>query len=114
MSSVIISQPSTPPATPAATHVQTPRSNPISKALVPILVGVGIGLIPAPAGLAPNAWRYFALFAAVIVGLVTEPIPAAAVGLLGVVVLALGLARSRFPHRGVRKTDPLQRSTGPS
>ena len=35
-------------------------------------------------------------------------------GLLGAVVLVLGLARSRFPHRGVRKTDPLQRSTGPS
>jgi len=104
MSSVIISQPSTPPATPAATHVQTPRSNPISKALVPILVGVGIGLIPAPAGLAPNAWRYFALFAAVIVGLVTEPIPAAAVGLLGVVVAGISGWVSPEPAKAIAWT----------
>jgi L-tartrate/succinate antiporter len=58
----------------------------VFKALLPIAVGATLALLPAPAGLTPNAWRYFALFAAVIVGLVTEPIPAAALGLLGVVV----------------------------
>jgi L-tartrate/succinate antiporter len=57
----------------------------IAKALAPLVVGVAIAVIPAPAGLAQNAWWYFALFAAVIVGLITEPIPAAAVGLLGIV-----------------------------
>jgi citrate:succinate antiporter/L-tartrate/succinate antiporter len=41
-------------------------------------------LIPVPAGLEPKAWSYFALFAAVIVGLILEPIPAAAIGLIGV------------------------------
>ena len=41
-----------------------------------------------------NAWRYFALFAAVIVGLITEPIPPAIIGMGGVIVAAaLGLVR---------------------
>ena len=55
---------------------------------VPIVVGLAIALAPTPHGLAPNAWRYFALFAAVLVGIITEPIPAAALGLVGVVVAA--------------------------
>jgi L-tartrate/succinate antiporter len=77
--------------TSAASTASVPvaRSRPFVKALVPILVGLGIGLMPSPAGLAPNAWRYFALFAAIIVGLVTEPIPAAALGLLGVVIAGI-------------------------
>jgi L-tartrate/succinate antiporter len=62
-----------------------------------VVVGVGvvIALIPPPAGLPVYAWRYFALFAAVIVGLILEPVPAAAVGLIGVTVAAvLGLVFS--------------------
>lgn len=54
-----------------------------------VLVGVVIALIPPPAGLSVNAWQYFALFAAVIVGLILEPVPAAAVGLIGVTIAAL-------------------------
>ena len=38
-----------------------------------------------------NAWYYFALFAAVIVGLILEPIPAAAVGLIGVTTATVSL-----------------------
>ena len=58
------------------------------RAGVPVLVGVGLALLPAPQGLAPHAWHYFALFAAVILALITEPIPAAAVGVIGVTVAA--------------------------
>ncbi len=61
-------------------------------ALLPLLVGIGIALLPAPAGLAPHAWRYFALFAAVITALVLEPLPGGAVGLIGLTVAVL-LAR---------------------
>jgi anion transporter len=51
--------------------------------------------MPPPEGLPPNAWRYFALFAAVIAGIITEPIPAAAVGLTGVVIATvLGLVHA--------------------
>jgi L-tartrate/succinate antiporter len=60
--------------------------------LLPLLVGAAIALSPAPSGLAQYAWYYFAIFAAVITGLVIEPIPAAAVGLVGVATAA-ALAR---------------------
>jgi L-tartrate/succinate antiporter len=43
-----------------------------------------VALLPTPDGLEPNAWRYFALFLGVLVGLVLEPIPTPAIGLLGV------------------------------
>ena len=49
---------------------------------------MAIALAPNPHSLALNTWRYFALFAAVMVGIITEPIPAAALGLVGVVVAA--------------------------
>jgi L-tartrate/succinate antiporter len=62
--------------------------------VVPLAVGAVIALIPAPAGVSIDAWRYFALFATVIVGLITEPIPPAIIGMAGVIVAAmLGLVR---------------------
>ncbi len=64
---------------------------PTWKLLAPPVVGLAVALIPAPEGLAPYAWFYFAVFAAVITGLILEPLPGAAVGLIGVtVVMALG------------------------
>jgi len=54
------------------------------KVLIPIAAGAVLLLLPVPEGLKPYAWYYFALFVAVIIGLILEPIPAAAVGLIGV------------------------------
>ncbi len=81
-------------------------------AAIPLLVGLVIALAPAPPGLAPYAWRYFALFAATIVALITEPIPAAAIGLISVTfAAALGLPFSpaqledpafRFPSESLK------------
>ena len=62
---------------------------PLWTGLVPIAVGVVIALIPPPAGLAPHAWYFFAIFAAVVAGLVTEPVPSQAVALIGVTVVAV-------------------------
>jgi L-tartrate/succinate antiporter len=59
------------------------------KALAPLVVVVLIAIIPAPAGLAQHAWYYFAIFAGVIVGLMLEPIPGAAIGLIAVTVVAV-------------------------
>jgi L-tartrate/succinate antiporter len=71
------------------------RRSTFARAVAPIIVGVAIGLAPAPHGLPLNAWRYFALFAAVMVGIITEPIPPAAIGLVGVIVAAVaGLVRT--------------------
>ena len=59
---------------------------PAWKAIAPVAVAVVIALIPAPHGLAQSAWWYFALFAGVIVGLILEPLPAAAIGFIGIAV----------------------------
>ena len=61
------------------------------KALIPIVVGALLLLLPIPEGLKPNAWYYFALFVAVIIALILEPIPAAAVGLIGVTAATVSL-----------------------
>jgi L-tartrate/succinate antiporter len=58
------------------------------KAVAVVAVVLIIALLPAPAGLPDYAWRYFAIFAGVIVGLMLEPLPGGAVGLLGVTVEA--------------------------
>ena len=51
---------------------------------VPLLAWLVIVLLPRPTGLQLNAWYYVALFAAVIVGLILEPVPTAAIGFIGV------------------------------
>jgi len=60
----------------------------IWRAAVPVLIAILLAVVPAPEGLAPNAWLYFAVFAGTIVALALEPIPAAAVGVIGVTVAA--------------------------
>ena len=63
------------------------------KAILPLLLGIIIALLPAPQGLNLTAWYFFAIFSAVILGLILEPLPAAAVGFIGVFLVAvLGLA----------------------
>ena len=77
------------PATPSRT-----RQSILVRAVAPLVVGGAVLLVPTPEGLTDNAWHFFALFLATITGVVTEPIPGAAVGMLGVcVATALGLVR---------------------
>jgi L-tartrate/succinate antiporter len=72
------------------------------RAGLPLAVAAIIALRPTPPGLAPNAWYYFAIFAAVILALITEPLPSAAVGFIGVTLIAaLGL-----PFNAAQKADP--------
>ena len=61
------------------------------KALIPIVAGALLLLLPVPEGLKPNAWYYFALFVTVIIALILEPIPAAAVGMIGVTAATVSL-----------------------
>ena len=65
-------------------HVDFHAHPALWKGLLAVLFGAIVAVLPVPAGLKPAAWYYFALFCAVIVGLVLEPIPAAAVGVAGV------------------------------
>lgn len=61
----------------------------VVKVAVPLVVGAGLALLPVPHGLPANAWRYFALFVAVILWVIAEPLPPAAVALAGVVLAAI-------------------------
>ena len=56
------------------------------KYLAPIAVALIVALVQAPEGLPQHAWYFFAIFTGVIAGLMLEPLPGAAVGLIGVVV----------------------------
>jgi len=59
------------------------------KGIVTVVIGILIAIMPTPEGLDPHAQYYFAVFVAVIVGLILEPIPAALVGLSGVSFAAI-------------------------
>ena len=61
----------------------------ISRAALPIAAAIVVAIVPPPAGLAHASWHYFGVFLGVILGLVLEPIPAAAVGLVGVGYVAV-------------------------
>jgi L-tartrate/succinate antiporter len=54
----------------------------------PVAAGLALLLLPVPAGLGFAAWRYFALFCSVVIGLVLEPVPAAGVGFIGMTLAA--------------------------
>ncbi|MGB8871757.1 MAG: anion permease [Desulfobaccales bacterium] len=60
----------------------------LRNALIPVIAWIVLTLIPVPQGLQPHAWYYFALFVGVILGVLLEPIPAAAVGMIGVTLAA--------------------------
>ena len=80
-------------------------ANPLAnawKALVPIVAGAAVLVLPVPEGLTPNAWYYFALFVAVIIALILEPIPAAAVGVIGVTAAAVSLLVTPKPADAVK------------
>jgi di/tricarboxylate transporter len=53
------------------------------KTIAPLVIWLAIYLTPVPAGLNANQWHYFAVFAAVIAGLILESMPVGAVGLIG-------------------------------
>ena len=62
------------------------------KLFSPLLVLAILWFIPAPEGLTPNAWHFLAIFFAVVVGLIIEPVPAALVGFSAISFVAvLGL-----------------------
>ncbi|HEY5292188.1 MAG TPA: anion permease, partial [Burkholderiales bacterium] len=57
--------------------------------ITPFAVAIVVALIPAPGGLPQHAWYFFSIFAGVIAGLVLEPLPCPAVGLIGATVVAV-------------------------
>ena len=59
------------------------------KAVAPVAVAIIIALLPAPDGLPQHAWYFFAIFVGVIVGLMFEPLPGGAIGVIGVTLVAV-------------------------
>lgn len=59
------------------------------KKLLPIAVLLVFWFLPVPEGLKVNAWHFIAIFLAVVVGLIVEPVPAALVGFAGVSLVAI-------------------------
>src|ERR1700752_5197347 len=72
-----------------ATGASATRSTFSWRAVAPLAATVVLAIIPAPAGLPQHAWYYFAIFVGVIVGLVLEPLPGAAIALIGLTVVTV-------------------------
>jgi L-tartrate/succinate antiporter len=77
------------PSTPAGVEPHLTHTPHWWRVALPLAIGATLAVIPPPPGLAPHAWYYFALFAAVIAALVTEPLPNPAVGLIGLTAAAI-------------------------
>jgi len=81
---------------PSSGTVVTPSRRPeplyktaLWKAWAPVAIAVVLALLPVPSGLAPHAWYFFSIFVGVIVGLILEPLPGAAIALIGMTVVAV-------------------------
>ena len=70
--------------------------------VVPLVVWLLLASIPCPAGLTPAGWRYHALFVGVIVALILEPLPAPAVGLVGVTIATSSGLRVPNPAESIK------------
>ena len=58
------------------------------RALAPIALTAVLALLPPPEGLPQHAWYFFAIFVGVVLGLMLEPLPGGAIGLIGVTLVA--------------------------
>ena len=82
-----------------------PRPSPNHRtlaALLPLAIGITIALLPSPPGLPQYSWWYLSLFVTVIIGLIVEPVPAAAVGFLGVTAAAVLSRFVLYSHEQLR------------
>jgi len=61
----------------------------IWEAIAPVAVTVVLALLPTPPGLPHFAWLYFSIFAGVIVGLILEPLPGAAIAIIGITLVGV-------------------------
>jgi L-tartrate/succinate antiporter len=77
------------PMTPAVTAQKESLTGINWKHFAPVIVTIALAVMPAPAGLPPYAWYYFAIFVGVIVGLMFEPLPGGAIGLIGVALVTV-------------------------
>jgi anion transporter len=72
------------------------------KLIAPLLVWGAVYLLPVPEGLNSNQWHYFAVFVAVITGLVLESMPVGAVGFIGLTFAAVMGYVESDPNKSLR------------
>ena len=72
------------------------------RTFAPLVVWLAIYLIPVPTGLVANQWHYFAVFAAVITGLILESMPVGAVGLIGLTFAGVMGYVEHEPNKSLR------------
>jgi len=58
------------------------------KGIAPLVVAILVVLVPHPDGVPQHAWYFFAIFIGVVLGLILEPLPGPAIGLIGVTIVA--------------------------
>ena len=64
-------------------------NTPLWKYAAPIIVGLLVFLIGAPAGLSSSAWIFVSIFAGLVIGLILEPMPPAFIGLIAITLSVL-------------------------
>ena len=72
------------------------------KTVAPLLIWLALYLVPVPAGLNANQWHYFAIFAAVIAGLILESMPVGAVGIIGLTFAGISGYVEHDPNKALR------------
>ena len=72
------------------------------KTIAPLAVWLALYLLPVPAGLNADQWHYFAIFAAVIAGLILESMPVGAVGIIGLTVAGISGYVEHDPNKALR------------
>ncbi|OYU91239.1 MAG: anion permease [Bradyrhizobiaceae bacterium PARB1] len=72
------------------------------KKVAPLVVWLVLYVIPTPTGLLANQWHYFAVFAAVITGLILESMPVGAVGLIGLTFAGVMGYVEHDPNKSLR------------
>lgn len=82
----------------------------IWKLLAPLVVMGVMFLIPVPDGMPPQAWHYFAVFVAMIVGMILEPIPATAISFIAVTICVIAaticcLMLQSWPTRRLKRVS---------
>jgi anion transporter len=72
------------------------------KTIAPLVIWLAVYLTPVPAGLNADQWHYFAVFVAVIAGLILESMPVGAVGLIGLTFAGVMGYVEHDPNKSLR------------
>src|SRR5258708_8927511 len=105
-------------------HPEAGAAIPAWRALATVAIIVILALLPVPSGLAPYAWYFFSIFVGVIVGLILEPLPGAAIAVIGITLVTVlaplalfspqQLAEPGFLSASPPLPSPLPASTNPT